>query len=36
MTNDNNAPSFQYKANLIGNNKTNGTKKGVKIALPLK
>ena len=31
MTNDNNAPSF-----LIGNTETNGTKKGVKIAIPLK
>ena len=27
MTNDNNAPSFKYKANLIGNIETNGTKK---------
>ena len=36
MTNDNNAPSFKYKANLIGNTKTNGTKIGVKIAIPLK
>ena len=36
MTNDNNAPSFKYKANLIGNTETNGTKKGVKIAIPLK
>ena len=31
MTNDNNAPSF-----LIGNTETNGTKKGVKIAISLK
>ena len=31
VTNDNNAPSF-----LIGNTETNGTKKGVKIAIPLK
>ena len=36
MTNDDNAPSFKYKANLIGNTETDGTKKGVKIALPLK
>ena len=36
MTNDNNAPSFKYKANLIGNTETNGTKKRVKIAIPLK
>ena len=36
VTNDNNTPSFKYKANLIGNAKTNGTKKGVKIAIPLK
>ena len=36
MTNDNNAFSFKYKADLIGNIETNGTKKGVKIAVPLK
>ena len=36
VTNDNNAPSFKYKANLIGNTETNGTKKGIKIAIPLK
>ena len=36
VTNDNNAPSFKYKANLIGNTENNGTKKGVKIAVPLK
>ena len=35
MTNDN-APSFKYKANLIGNTEANGTKNGVKIAVPLK
>ena len=34
MANDNNAPSFKYKANLIGNTETNGTKKGVKMAVP--
>ena len=26
VTNDNNAPSFKYKANLIGNTENNGTK----------
>ena len=31
-----NAPSFKYKANLIGNTENNGIKNGVKIALPLK
>ena len=36
MTNDHNAPSFKYKASLIGNTERNGTKKGVKIAVPLK
>ena len=36
VTNDDNAPSFKYKANLIGNTETNGTKKGVKITVPLK
>ena len=36
VTNDNNAPSFKHKANLIGNTKNNGTKNGVKIAVPLK
>ena len=35
MTNDNNASSFKYKASFIGNTETNGTKKGVKIAVPL-
>ena len=35
-TNDNNASSFKYKANLIGNTEANGTKNGVKIAVPLK
>ena len=30
VTNDDNAPSFKYKANLIGNTETNRTKKGVK------
>ena len=36
VTNDNNASSFKYKANLIGNRENNGTKTGVKIAGPLK
>ena len=36
VTNDNNAPSFKYKANIIGNTENNGTKNGVKIAVPLK
>ena len=36
MTNDNNASSFKYKANLIGNTEANGTKNGVKIAVLLK
>ena len=36
MTNDDNAPSFKYKANLIGNTENNGIKNGVKIAVPLK
>ena len=31
-----NAPSFKYKANLIGNSENNGIKNGVKIAIPLK
>ena len=35
VSNDN-APSFKYKANLIGNTEANGTKNGVKIAVPLK
>ena len=34
--NNNNAPLFEYKANLIGNTETNGTKNGVKIGVPLK
>ena len=36
VTNDNNAPSFKYKASIIGNTENNGTKNGVKIAVPLK
>ena len=35
MINDNNAPSFEYKANLIDNTERNGRKNGVKIAAPL-
>ena len=39
VTNDDNAPSFKYKANLIGNtvaDAANRKKNGVKIAVPLK
>ena len=36
MTNDNNAPSFKSKASITGNTEANGTKNGVKIAVPLK
>ena len=36
MANDDNASSFKYKANLIGNTDNNGRKNGVKIAVPLK
>ena len=36
VTNDNNAPSFKYKSNIIGNTENNGTKNKVKIAVPLK
>ena len=35
VTNDNNAPSFKYKASIIGNTENNETKNGVKIAVPL-
>ena len=35
-TNDNNAPSFKYKANLIGNLSHAGTKNNVKIIVALK
>ena len=35
VTNDN-AHSFIYEANLIGNTEANGTNNGVKIAVPLK
>ena len=36
VANDENAPSFKHKASLIGNTENNGTKNGVKIAVPLK
>ena len=36
VANDDNTPSFKYKANLIDNTETDGTKKGVKIAVPRK
>ena len=36
VTNDNNVPSFKYKASLITNTNANGTKEGLKIAVPLK
>ena len=36
VTNDDNASSFKYKANLITNTEADGTKKRVKIAVPLK
>ena len=36
VTNDNNAPSFKYKASIIGNTRDNGIKSKVKIAVPLK
>ena len=36
VANDDNAPSFKYKASVIGDTQNNGTKTGVKIAVPLK
>ena len=36
VTNDDNAPSFKYKASLITNTEADGTKNGIKIAVPLK
>ena len=36
VTNNDNAPSFKYKASLITDTEANGTKNGVKIAVPLK
>ena len=35
VTNDDNAPSFKYKASLITNTKSDGIKNGVKIPVPL-
>ena len=36
MTNDDNAPSFKYKASVLGNTEDHGRKNGVEIAVPLK
>ena len=36
MNNDNNAPSFKYKASIIGGTGKDGTKNKVKIAVPIK
>ena len=36
VTNDDNAPSFKYKASIIGNTENNGRENGVKIAVLLK
>ena len=36
VINNNNSPSFKYKASIIGNTGDNGRKNGVKIAVPLK
>ena len=36
VTNDDNAPSFKYKANVIANTNADGTKMEVKIAVSLK
>ena len=36
VTNDNNSPSFKYKASIIGSTGNNGIKNGVKIAVLLK
>ena len=36
VTNDDNAPSFKYKASIIGNTEDDGRKNGVQIAIPLK
>ena len=35
VTYDNNAPSFKYKASIIGDTENNGAKNKVKIAVPL-
>ena len=36
VTNDDNVSLFKHKARLIANTITDGTKKGIKIAVPLK
>ena len=36
VTNNDNTPSFKFKASSIGNTENNGTKNGIKIAVPLK
>ena len=36
VNNDDDTPSFKYKASLVGDVETDRTKKGVKIVLPLK
>ena len=36
VTNDDNAPSFKYKSNLITNTEADGTRNGLKITAPLK
>ena len=36
VTNDDGAPSFKYKADLIAGTEANGTKNGVKVVVPLK
>ena len=36
MANDNKAPSFDYKASIVNDTANDGTKNGVKIAVPLK
>ena len=36
VTNDNNAPSFKYKASIIADTENNGRKNGVEIAVPSK
>ena len=36
MSNDDNAPSFKYETSIIGNTEANGTKDGIKLAVPLK
>ena len=36
VTNDDNSPSFKYKASNISNTEADGIKEGVKIAVPLK